>query len=217
MTIKPANTQPTAVGTMVSTGLAGFPPAFGEQTSAERQRHKIGQLGFSLLCSQTVCESYISHLMSYEFSEQCWMPLFRRLYGQRQELKQNFELLLLFIFWWEVGGKVQFLKTYKKWGGTTLYEIIIVVIIIAIIILFLGGGGGKFWYTTFLWTPSLSIQNLPRWKYPTLQDELQVKKNCSCTITNTTLILACIYSQHCSPYIFKELTRIICLLIKPFF
>ena len=71
---------------------------------------------------------------------------------------------------------------------------------------FLGGegwGGGKFWYTTFLWTPSLSIQNLPRWKYPTLQDELQVKKNCSCTIINTTLILACIYSQHCSPIHFQ--------------
>ena len=71
MTIKPANTQPTAVGTMVSTGLAGFPPAFGEQTSAERQKQKIGKLGFSLLCSQTVCESYITHLMSYEFSEEC--------------------------------------------------------------------------------------------------------------------------------------------------
>ena len=71
MTIKPANTQPTAVGTMVSTGSAGFLPAFGEQTSAERQKHKIGKLGFSSLCSQTVCESYIMHLMSYEFSEQC--------------------------------------------------------------------------------------------------------------------------------------------------
>ena len=65
---------------------------------------------------------------------------------------------------------------YKKWGGTILYEIIIVVIIITIIILFFGGGGGKFWYSTFLWTPSLSIQNLPWWKYPTLEDELQVKK-----------------------------------------
>ena len=53
MTIKPANTQPTAVGTMVSTGPAGFLPAFGEQTSAERQKHKIGKLGFSSLCSQT--------------------------------------------------------------------------------------------------------------------------------------------------------------------
>ena len=52
MTIKPANTQPTAVGTMVSTGSAGFFPAFEEQTSAERQKHKIGTLGFSLLCSQ---------------------------------------------------------------------------------------------------------------------------------------------------------------------
>ena len=29
-----------------------------------------------------------------------------------------------------VGGKVQSLKMYKKWGGTILYEIIIIAIII---------------------------------------------------------------------------------------
>ena len=37
MTIKPANTQPTAVGTTVSTGSAGVPLLLEEQTSAEKQ------------------------------------------------------------------------------------------------------------------------------------------------------------------------------------
>ena len=41
MTIKPANTQPTAVGTMVSMGSAGFPPASREQTSTEKKVEKL--------------------------------------------------------------------------------------------------------------------------------------------------------------------------------
>ena len=48
----------------------------------------------------------------------------------KEILKKIEELLLLFIFLVGVGGKVQSLKMYKKWGGTILYEIIIIVIII---------------------------------------------------------------------------------------
>lgn len=163
---------------MVSMGSAGFPPAFREQTSTERQRQKIGKLGFSLLCSQTVCESYITHLMSYEFSEECWKPLFRRLHGQRQKLKQNFEELLLSIFL--VGGKEKgwiFENVQKVRGYHFVWNYYCCYYYNYYYLFFWGGGGGKFWYSTFLWTPSLSIQNLLRWKYPTLQDELQVKKN----------------------------------------
>ena len=38
ITINPANTQPTTVGTIVSTGSAGFLPGVGEQTSAKYKK-----------------------------------------------------------------------------------------------------------------------------------------------------------------------------------
>lgn len=40
ITTKPANTHPTAVGTIVSTGSACFPPLFAKQTSATKQRQE---------------------------------------------------------------------------------------------------------------------------------------------------------------------------------
>ena len=38
ITINPANTQPTIVGTIVSTGSAGLLPGVGEQTSAKHKK-----------------------------------------------------------------------------------------------------------------------------------------------------------------------------------
>ena len=44
MTTKPANTQPTAVGTTVSTGSAGVPLLLEEQTSAEKQKENSASI-----------------------------------------------------------------------------------------------------------------------------------------------------------------------------
>ena len=41
MTTSPANTQPTAVGTTVSMGSAGFWPLFAKQTSAVKHKYNI--------------------------------------------------------------------------------------------------------------------------------------------------------------------------------
>lgn len=45
------------------------------------------------------------------------MPLFRRLHGQRQELKQNFEELLLFICLVEGRGKGSIFENVQKVRG----------------------------------------------------------------------------------------------------
>ena len=70
MMTKPANTQPTAVGTTVSTGLAGVPLLLEEQTSAEKQR--ASNHSIYVICTDVL--KFISNSKEIDPSQTVFMP-----------------------------------------------------------------------------------------------------------------------------------------------
>ena len=94
----------------------------------------------------------------------------------KKEIKQNFEELLLLLFIFLVGGQgkgsvfenVQKVRGYHfVWNYYSYYYYYYYYPFFE---------GREFWYTTFLWTPSLRIQNLPRWNTPPCKMSCRLKK-----------------------------------------